>query len=1066
MDTHSVVARFAAERQALALMDHPNIARIFDGGTIGAIGSELSNVKSQIPLGRPYFVMELIHGLKITDYCDQNRLSMSDRLDLVLQVCSAVQHAHQKGIIHRDLKPSNILVTVDGGPAVPKIIDFGIAKAMATELTEKTLFTAIGQILGTPAYMSPEQAILSSIDIDTRSDIYSLGVLLYEVLTGQTPFSASELAQAGLDEMRRQIRENEPPRPSTRLTRLTEAELDLTAQRRNTQTPKLLQSIRGDLDWIVTKCLEKDRGRRYASANALAMDIRRHLDNEPVLARPPTPLYRFRKMAQRHRWALGTAAAVLVALLLGLIAALISLGNEKRERNRAVAAEENQVRLNHAVRRAERLGTSNLWNANVALATASRQSVVPNRKAIALNAISNAAAIRPSLQLRNEAIATLATADLGEPKFGSVGLLEPNQDLELPIAFTQDLARVAIANEDGSVKIRNTSDDSEILQIPWPGIPEGGRPATLRFSPDDRYLVLRHLSGRLLCWQLPQLQLCVDVRLEPSLWDSLNFAPDSRRLFAGTNDKRINVYELPNSSSVEHKSIQIDSPPEAGNPIQPPVLTETISTSVAPNQFAFAPSYRRLAITDGALLQIVSWPENKILTTLNGSRVVQHPTWSPDSSTCFVGTHSGEIIRWDIVQNKQQLLIGHRGQVHALALHPRGDLLTSQSWDGTSRLWSGNSSESLLASEAGMALQFSRDGKQLGFFHSSRRYGIWPASPSTVFRSLLGGKNTRRFSSLDFSPDGRFLLCTDDTGLWWVDLQTGTFDQVSVPGLEFARFDWTGTNLNLGTDHGLMTWPLHFPSSTGQPPIRCIGTPTQSATARLPQQWFMANDDRRGPLFGNDMATGHIMVKHHDQSERRIVDPERFATSLSESSDGRWLATGHQRGPAIIQHLATVNLAKTLPDSLGATVSFTPDGRGLIVGTGQEYCCWDPSNWTIRWKRERQRAANDGGRIAYSHLGTICAAFSSLGAVEIIDWKSGEPLAKLTAPNLQILHYMAFSPDDNLLAVSGEDELQLWDLHAINHELSKLKLDWPRQASDGNNRLIGNLVFRRYQKPD
>src|SRR6185312_4222536 len=282
MDTKSVVARFEAERQALAMMDHPNIARVLDAGA----------TKN----GRPFFVMELVRGAKITDYCDENKLNNRERLALFVQVCRAIQHAHQKGIIHRDIKPSNILVTLHDGVPVPKVIDFGIAKATETPLTDKTLFTGFGQFIGTPAYMSPEQAEMKNgLDIDTRSDIYSLGVLLYELLTGRTPFDAKKLMQDGLDEMRRTLRDVEPQRPSTMLTTMQGGELDATARRRHSEPPKLISLVRGDLDWIVLKALEKDRMRRYETANGLAMDVERYLENEPVLARPPSRIYRLQK---------------------------------------------------------------------------------------------------------------------------------------------------------------------------------------------------------------------------------------------------------------------------------------------------------------------------------------------------------------------------------------------------------------------------------------------------------------------------------------------------------------------------------------------------------------------------------------------------------------------------------------------------------------------------------------------------------------------------------------------------------------------------------------------------
>jgi serine/threonine protein kinase/Tfp pilus assembly protein PilF len=324
MDSRSVIARFEAERQALALMDHPNIAKVFDAGATET--------------GRPYFVMELVRGMKITDYCDQAKLSTHSRLDLFIQVCQAIQHAHQKGIIHRDIKPSNILVTVNDGVPVPKVIDFGIAKATGgQQLTATTVYTAFEQFIGTPAYMSPEQAMLTSLDVDTRSDIYALGVLLYELLTGKTPFDARELLAIGIDEMRRTIREQEPPRPSTRLSTLACQELSTAAQRRGLDAPKLVSEIRGDLDWIVMKAMEKDRARRYETASGFAADIQRHLKSEPVIARPASKLYRFQRTVRRNRIAFSAAVAVATALVGAVIVSAWQAQRAKTERDSADA---------------------------------------------------------------------------------------------------------------------------------------------------------------------------------------------------------------------------------------------------------------------------------------------------------------------------------------------------------------------------------------------------------------------------------------------------------------------------------------------------------------------------------------------------------------------------------------------------------------------------------------------------------------------------------------------------------------------------------------------------------
>jgi eukaryotic-like serine/threonine-protein kinase len=421
MDTREVIARLEAERQALALMDHPNIAKILDGGVTGGGGqgagsgeqragsreaesgisdlksqvpgtphpasghplpssdegrgqgegsaeSEISDLKSQIHSARPYFVMELVRGLPITEYCEQKQLCTSERLELFMKVCQAVQHAHQKGIIHRDLKPTNILVTEIDGQPVPKVIDFGVAKALGQKLTQKTLATSFRQMIGTPAYMSPEQAELSGVDVDTRSDIYSLGVLLYELLTGVTPFDIHVLQEAGLDEIRRLIRETEPPKPSTRLREQTGAgnaeqgagsgaqkggqksegggqgsgASGQKAEAGTHNSPFTIHNwkeVQGDLDWIVMKALEKDRVRRYDTAGALVQDIEHHLRHEPVRACPPSLVYRSNKFVRRHRMGVAMAVAVSLALVTGLAVALVGFAQARRERDRAEAGE-------------------------------------------------------------------------------------------------------------------------------------------------------------------------------------------------------------------------------------------------------------------------------------------------------------------------------------------------------------------------------------------------------------------------------------------------------------------------------------------------------------------------------------------------------------------------------------------------------------------------------------------------------------------------------------------------------------------------------------------------------
>jgi len=320
MDSEQVLARFETERQALALMDHPAIAKVFDAGTTER--------------GRPFFVMELVHGVPITTYCDRHRRSIRERLELFVEVCEGIRHAHQKAVIHRDIKPSNILITETGGRPAPKIIDFGVAKATAKRLTERTLFTELGELVGTPEYMSPEQAELTGEDVDIRTDVYSLGMVLYELLVGALPLDSKELRKAGLLELQRIIREEDPPKPSTRVSHMG-ARSAATAGSRRTTVPDFVKSLKGDLDWIVIRCLEKDRSRRYDSPQEIAADIRRHLADEPVLASPPSLSYRTSKFVRRHLVGVVSAAVLVVGLIVGTVGATVGLMQARRAEEKA-----------------------------------------------------------------------------------------------------------------------------------------------------------------------------------------------------------------------------------------------------------------------------------------------------------------------------------------------------------------------------------------------------------------------------------------------------------------------------------------------------------------------------------------------------------------------------------------------------------------------------------------------------------------------------------------------------------------------------------------------------------
>ena len=450
MDTKEVIARFEAERQALALMDHPNIAHVFDAGATDA--------------GRPYFVMELVRGVPITRYCDENRMPAEARLGLFVSICQAVQHAHQKGVVHRDLKPSNILVTLHDGVPVPKIIDFGIAKAMQGRLTDKTLFTQFHAFVGTPVYTSPEQMEMSGLDVDTRSDIYSLGVLLYELLAGRPPFDPDALAKSGLEAMRRTIREVDPPRPSHRLDTLSEADRTSVAHQRDTNPVKLSLLLRGDLDWIVMRCLEKDRTRRYDTAAALAADIQHHLRSEPVAARPPSQFYRTGKFVRRHRVGVAAVAAVALSLVGGLITASTLLVRERAARQRAVAAEESEGILRRRAETARQLETKRAAHTALMLA---EQLLAQGRTAEGLAYLVHAARKDP----QNPTIAPRLASILTARNF----LLPDGAPLQLGSRvlrsrFFPDGQRIRILCEDGTLAVVDLAS-GEVLRNKSPSPP-------------------------------------------------------------------------------------------------------------------------------------------------------------------------------------------------------------------------------------------------------------------------------------------------------------------------------------------------------------------------------------------------------------------------------------------------------------------------------------------------------------------------------------------------------------------------------------------------------------------
>jgi len=949
-------------------MDHPNIAKVFDAGATET--------------GRPFFVMELVRGTKITEFCDASRLSTSERLKLFVQVCQAIQHAHQKGVIHRDIKPSNILVTLRDGVPVPKVIDFGIAKATADQrLTDKTVFTAFEQFIGTPAYMSPEQAEMSELGIDTRSDIYSLGVLLYELLTGATPFDARKIYQAGLDEMRRIIREEEPVQPSTRLT--TSADLAAIAACRNEEPARLARLIRGELDWIVMKALEKDRQRRYETAYGLGRDVERHLANEPVVARPSGNFYRFQKLVRRNKLAFGAVSAVFIALVIGLGVSLWEFAQKSR-------AEGEQVRLREEAEAAKAAEAGLRQEAE-------RQELAARRTAYAsdMNLVQQALAAY-DLSRAQELL------DRHRPLLGQPDLR--GWEWRYLWQFCQNDATATFCQPTNGISAVTFSRDGKFLAL-------GSANEVTVWDVATRQMIYRHplserVESRLAFAPSADLLAFYDAG-NVVLWDSRS-RQETRQLALGgalrdlafTRDERL----FTTRAEGQHDIAVWNT--ETGDRVTN--YPATFSRLRIGRLFDASPDGRHYAYVPGTSPDSVKLVDigtnNSSWTFRAADEYVTFLAFSPDGRYLATGAGYVEstIKIWDVTNHQlAKTLEGHRSWIGYLKFLPDSKTLISESSDQTIRLWDVESSRPIKTIRCplkdkgtdgkgieGKGLDLSADGRYLAS-GGDRRVLWWdlaaPESvPPTYYQITNATKiGPRRVRSWGFSPDSARLALVDDGIVKLFDAATLKLNSSPAMGVtNVTAVDFSPDNQMMAATTGegrLAVWDV--------PGRRLItNLLAHAGEARLSKPAFDANS-RRILTLGDDGYERVWNVNGWQQEAQRQLDVDVSAFAFSP----------------------------------GGNVSVTINKDGGL----------DLMDWGNPARRRRGLGSREMVSLSFSPDGRLLAGASEKGILELFDVDSLRSLAKLRAVLLG-LHSTCFSPDGQRLATGGDGEeaMKLWDVNS------------------------------------
>jgi serine/threonine protein kinase/WD40 repeat protein len=997
MDSRQIIARFEAERQALALMDHANIARVLDAGTTSA--------------SRPYFVMELVKGAPITSYCDEHHLTPRERLELFIPVCEAIQHAHHKGIIHRDLKPSNVLIALYDGKPVPKVIDFGVAKATGQALTEKTLVTGFGSMVGTLEYMSPEQAELNQLDIDTRSDIYALGVLLYELLTGTTPLQRKRLERTALLDVLRLIREEEPPRPSTRLS--TTEELPAIAANRGVEQRNLSGLLRGELDWIVMKALEKDRTRRYETANSFARDVQRYLDDEAVQACPPSTRYRVQKFVRRNKSPVVAGALLLLALVAGVIGTTAGMIRATHAEAKAVSEANLKSNALLAVQQSERASKDSLWLSLYEQARARRFSRQMGQRLSSLEAVAQAARIRIDDRLRDEAIAAMALPDV---QFGPTWHGWPPGYAD---GFVDgDYRLFAHVSDQGVISIRTLPDDREIQSIVSTPTLRG-----VLLSPDGRYLANFEPRAWLRVWRVADR--AVVLRQQPGKTLGWAFSPDSRQLAIGLQVRHQGwILRFDLATGKEKNRWQLPYGARA-------------------NEIAFHPDNHRLAVgyEDASFASVYESTTGELVASLPvGPIRGQVVAWHPDGARLAVGGSDPRIQIWNVPgKRKLATLEGHIQQVVQLTFHPRTDLLASTSRDGFVRLWDPATGRQLLHFSAPVVCRLSVDGRYLGLARHGEQAKLVEVTPTREYRTLGFGSDPRKPASnweSDISPDGRILAQAnvDATRLWHL----ATCRQLAAlpPGRPLFR---SQRELLIVGPGGVSHWPIQ--SGPGINEV-CVGPPRTVALPATPGQAELSSDRRTLAIVSRWGETGLLLDLDTD-SVRDLRFDHWNIDCIALSRDARWLATGGWRsGQVRLWDVETGSMVNEWRLTR-AMVFFTPDSRALIISQDDGFIFWDLATLEpIR--RIPREVAHDPGHVAFSADGSLMALEMAPGIVQLKDVATARTVARLEDPHGDRAGWMSFTPDGTQLVVTSPlaRAVHIWDLRLIRQRLGEMGLDW------------------------